>query len=102
MHPYSLTELPECQVPLAMKTDVINQALAIGLHPAYDWYTARVSVELLLNLAQSPETHTYIVRKEVVESMFEICKQRHKMINRQSSLSHRRKKGVVNVLKYVV
>ena len=104
MHLYSLAELPECQVPFAMKSDVIDQIQAIAMHPAYDCYTAKVSVELILYLTQSPETHIYIIRREVVESMLEICEQRNKMINLQSSQSHRRNRKdpmVVNVLKYV-
>ena len=85
-HPYSLSELPECQVPLAMRTDVIYQTLAMALHPAYDCQTAKFSVETILNLTQSPETHSYIVRREVVEKMLEICKQRNKMLNQESLL----------------
>ena len=104
MNLYSLAELPECQVPFAMKSDVIDQIQAIGMHPAYDCYTAKVSVELILNLTQSPETHIYIIRREVVESLLEICEQRNKMINQQSSQSRQRNREnpmVVNVLKYV-
>ena len=84
-----------------MKTDVIDQVLAIALHPAYDCDTAKVSVELILNLTQSPETHTYIIRREVVETLLEVCEKRHKMINLQSSQTHQRKKEdpmMVNVL----
>ena len=99
---YSLSELPECQVPLAMRTDVIDQTLAIALHPTYACETAKVSVDVILNLAQSPETHTYIVRREVVQSMLEICEQRHKIINQRSLWNQQRKKEdpmVVSVLK---
>ena len=88
-----------------MKTDVIDQVLVIALHPAYDCYTAKVSVELILNLTQSPETHTYIIRREVVETLLEVCEKRHKMINLQSSQSRRRKREdpmMVNVLRYVL
>ena len=88
-----------------MKTDVIDQVLAIALHPAYDCYTAKVSVELILNLTQSPETHTYIIRREVVETLLEVCEKRHKMIDLQSSQSRRGKKEdpmMVNVLRYVL
>ena len=95
---HSLSEIPECQVPLAMRTDVIDQILAIALHPAYECETAKTSVEVILNLTESPETHTYITRREIVEKMLEICEQRHKMINQQSQQGDR---GMVNVLKYV-
>ena len=91
-------------MPLAIRTDVIDQILAMALHPTYDSKTAKVSVETILNLTQSPETHAYIVRREVVEKMLEICEQRYKMINQQLSLSWQRKKEDpmgINVLKYV-
>ena len=85
-HFYSLSELPEYQVPLAMRTDVIDQILAMALHhSAYDCFTAILSMQIILNLTQSPETHTFIVRREVVEKMLEICEQRHRMITEQSS-----------------
>ena len=101
-HTYSLSEHPECQVPLAMRMDVIDQMLAMALHPAYDCYTAKTSVDVILNLTQSPETHAYIIRSEVVESMLEVCEQRYKMINQQSIWSQLREKEdpmVVNLLK---
>ena len=75
-HFYSIADLPECQVPLSMRTDVIDQVLAMALHPLSDCQTAKVSVDVILNLTESPETHIYIVRKEVVESMLEICEQK--------------------------
>ena len=106
MYSYSLSELPECQVPLAMKADVIEQILAIALHPAYDCYTAKVSVETILNLTQHPESHAHIVRKEFIETMLEMSEQRYKMISQQSAqtLNLQGKKEdpmVINALKYV-
>lgn len=88
-----------------MKTDVIDQVLVIALHPAYDCDIAKVSVELILNLTQSPETHAYIIRREVVETLLEICEKRHKMVDLQSSQSRQKKKEdpvMVNVLRYVL
>ena len=84
-----------------MRTDVIDQTLAMALHPAYDCETAKFSVETILNLSQSPKTHPYIVSREVVEKMLEICEQRHKMLSPQASLFQQEKKMEVTVLKYV-
>ena len=101
---YSLSDLPEWQVPLAKRADVINQMLAMALHPAYSCKIARMSVEMIFGLTQSPKTHIYCIRREVVEKMLEICKQRHKMIIQQPSQSQQRIKEdlmKVNVLKYV-
>ena len=75
------------------------------MHPAYDCDTAHTSVEVIVNLAQSPKTHPYIVTREIAEKLLEVCDQRHKMTIQQSTLSQQRKKKdlmIVNVLKYVV
>ena len=73
---------PECQVPLAMRTDVIDQnlILEIAMHPAYDCYTAKVLMEIIVHLTQSSDTHAYIVTREIAENMLKICERRHKMI----------------------
>ena len=91
-------------MPLAMRTDIIDQALAIAMQPTYSCYTAKVSAAMIQCLTQSPETHTYIFRKDVVENMLQICEQRHEMINKQSSQSPQGKKEdtmMVNALKCV-
>ena len=74
-----------------MRTDVVDQVLEIAVHPAYDCMTSKMSVEVIHSLAQSPKTHTYIVRREILEKMLEICEQRYKMINQQSSQTQKRK-----------
>ena len=61
-------------------------------------------MRIIVNLAHSPETHSYIVTRETAEKLFEVCDQRQKMIIQQSTLSQQRKKEdpmIVNVLKYV-
>ena len=83
-----------------MRTNVINQLLAMALHPAYNCQTARVSANMIQCLTQSPEAHAYIARKEVVESMLEICEQKQKIVsNQQSSQSQQRKKEDPMVVK---
>ena len=98
---YSLSELPECQVPLARRTYFIDQVLAIALHPAYDYENAEMSLYVILNLVQSPEAHTFIVRREVMEKMLEICEQRHKMVNQQTQHGKKENVMVISVLRYV-
>ena len=94
-------------MPLAERTDVIDQILAIALHPAFDSRMGKTSVDVILNLTQSPETHSYIVRKEVVENLLKICEvKRKRMTSEQSqeSLQEQDEKEhpmVVNLLKYV-
>ena len=75
-----------------MRTDVIDQTLAMALHPVYDCKLAKVSVELILNLTQSPEVHVYVARKGVIENMLEICEYKHKIVSNQSLQSQQRKK----------
>ena len=88
-----------------MRSDVIDQTLAIGLHPLANCLTAKVSVDVILNLTESPETHVYLVRKEILENMLEICELKQKMVTEQSSQFQQRKTEdpmAVNVLKYVI
>ena len=87
-----------------MRTDVIDQTLAMALHPAYNCKKAMVSVCMMLNLTQSAETHTYIIRREVVEKLIEICELRHKMANErllQTQQGEKEDPMEVNVLRYV-
>ena len=90
-----------------MRTDVVDQVLAMALHPAYDFETAENSIYVITNLTQSPEAHTYIVRKKFVENILEIIllyEQKQKVISEQSLQSHQDKKEdpmTINVLKYV-
>ena len=91
-------------MPLAMRSDIIDQALAIAMQPTYTCYTAKVTAAMIQCLTQTRETHAYVFRKEVVESMLKICEQRNEMINQQPSQSPQGKMEdtmMVNALKYV-
>ena len=85
----SLSELPECQMPIAMRAEVIDQTLAVALHPQCECRTAMVSVNVILNLIHSPEIHVSIVRKEVVEKVLEIQKIFDEQLSAQSSSEDR-------------
>ena len=88
-----------------MRADVIDQALNMALHPALDCFVSIASASMILCLTQSPKAHTYIIRKEVMEKMLEMCELKHKMINEQLSQSHQGRKEslmAVNALKYVI
>ena len=89
---------------LAMKSDVMDQTLAIALNPAYDCKMAYVSASIFLNLTQSPEAHAYIVKREIIEKLLEMCELKHKMVSEQSSQSRQGEKDdpiAVIALKYV-
>ena len=85
-------------MPIAMRAEVIDQTLAVALHPYCECRTAMVSVNVILNLIQSPETHVSIVREEVVEKMLEIQKIFDEQLSAQSSSEDRMG---VSALKYV-
>ena len=89
-----------------MRTDVIDQILAIALHPAYDCNTAIASVTTIQSLVQSPEAHVYIARNVVMENMLEACEKKQKIISDQQSFQSWQRKQedpmVVKALKYVV
>ena len=87
-----------------MRTDVIDQILAMALHPAYNCNDATISVCVILNLTQSPETHTYIIRREVVEKLIKVYELRHKMANERLSQTQQGQKKdsmEVNLLRCV-
>ena len=85
-----------------MRTDVIDQILAMALHPAYDCKRAKVLMEMIFDLAQSPETHIYIIQREGLEKMLEICEKRCKMVIKQQSQQKKKEDLMkINILKYV-
>lgn len=102
---YSLSELPECQVPLAMKPLVIDQILAMAMHSSYDSEKAQVPISVLINVTQSPKAHRFIVREGVVKKMLQVCELKQTMISEQQlSQSQQGEEGdpmEINVLKYV-
>ena len=100
MH-YSLSEFPECRVSLAKRTDVVDQVLAMALHPAYDLNTAKMSVSTIINVTQSPEAHIHIVREDVLEKMLKICEEKEKQES-ERSLNQQGDPMAVKVLKYII
>ena len=87
-----------------MRTDIIDQILALAVHHTNECSTARVSANMIQCLTQSPDAHVYIARKEVVENMLVICERKRKLkiISEQSSLSNQGLKEhpmVVNALR---
>ena len=82
----------------------MDQTLAVALNPAYDCKVAYVSASIFLNLTQSPEAHAYIVRREIIEKLLEMCELKHKMVSERSSRSRQGEKDdpiAVIALKYV-
>ena len=90
-------------MPLALRTGVIDQTVAIAMHPAYDCNTAIVSVAMIQCLTQSPEAHAYIARREAVENMLQMCELKQKMVCQQLLPLQVEKKDtmMINALKYV-
>ena len=84
-----------------MRADVIEQALAIAMHPDSDCNTAIVSASMILGVSQSPETHVYIIRKAVIEKIFQVCEQNCKMVSEQSHQKEKEDPMAATALKYV-
>ena len=101
VHIYSLSDLPECQVPIATRTDIIDQILAIALHPLCECRTAMVSVTVIVNLIESPKAHVSIIRKEVVEKMLQIHELQQRMVEEPSAQDPLEDLSEISVLKYV-
>ena len=86
-------------MPLAKRTDIIDQILAMALHPASDCDTAIMTASIILNIAQSPEAHTYVAWKEVMEKMLETCELKQKMLNELSQQGKKEDPMNINALK---
>ena len=70
-------------MPLAMRTDIIDQILAIGCCSNDDFTVTLVSVNMIMCLAQSPGAHTYLIRTNVIEDLLKICASREKVTSEQ-------------------
>ena len=70
-------------MPLAMRTDVIDQVLAIACCSNYKIIGPIVSVNMIMCLAQSPGAHPYLVRTEVIEDLLKIRTLREKVVVEQ-------------------
>ena len=103
---YSLSELPDCQVPLAMKPLVIDRILEMSMHPSCNCEEAQEQMAILVYLTQSPKAHRFIVRRDVVKNMLEVCELKQKMVcsELQSSQPQQAKEDPmeINALKYVI
>ena len=58
---------------------------------------------MILCLAQSPGTHAYIARKEVVENLLQMCELKEKIVSKQQPSKQGEKEEdpmAVNALKY--
>ena len=82
-HSYSLSELPECRVTLAKRTDIIDQILAIACGTNDDFTVNLVSVNMIMCLALSPGAHSYLVRTNVINDLLKICASREKVASEQ-------------------
>ena len=51
-----------------------------------------VPVTVMLNLSQTPEAHSHIVRKEILEKMLEMCDPKQQDNNEQLSQSQQEEK----------
>ena len=86
-------------MPLAMRRGVIYQIQIMALHPRYDFKATRRSVTIIHRLTQSPEAHVYIVKKDAVEDMLEICEGKITSMQAQRSRGRMEDPVVIKALK---
>ncbi len=68
--PFSLADIPENQVYLSQKNDLLGQILsAIGSGYQFKKQNSLTAVALLVNLVQSKEAHQYILKEELVNQV---------------------------------
>ena len=78
-----MSELPECQLPLAQQKDVLQNALYISLSPCYTSKLSIVVASFLLCLSQSAATHPYLSQPDIVAALLEVCQLRKDAQNQQ-------------------
>ncbi len=69
----SISEIPEVQLWLSEKSDVIQQALTVAKSARYTCNTATMAISLLLCLAQTPEAHVNLFTPNIVDQLVEAC-----------------------------
>ena len=78
---YSLSELPECQLPIASQPDILKQTVHIALSPSYSCPTAALSSEVFLCLAHTQATHQYLASDYVISGMLKTLQDRPNMVD---------------------
>ena len=69
--------MPQCRLPIALSSEVIETLLAAMLSPTYTYTCARSGMCAMLCLSFSPSTHQYINQKVTLERVLEICHRTH-------------------------
>lgn len=69
----SLSEVPECQLKLAQRSDIIEQTLQVAKSPLFTFKTALVSTSYLLCLSQCSEAHQHLLQPNLVSELIQVC-----------------------------
>lgn len=83
-HPYldifflspSLSELPECQLAISSKEDVLQQMISMSLSPSYSCTTSVLVAEVFLCLAHTQGAHLYLTHPAIVDGLLDACRMR--------------------------
>ena len=70
-------------MPLAMRTDIIDQILGIASCSNDDFTVTLVSANMIMCLAQSTGAHPYLIRTKIIEDLLKICALREKVTSEQ-------------------
>lgn len=80
---YSLSELPECQLSLAQRSEITEQVLRVAMSTLFDCKTAIISASYLLCLAMCLSTHEHLLQPKLVSRMLEVCTMRREICDDQ-------------------
>ena len=73
---HSLSEVPECHLPIAQRADVLRQALDMSTSYLYTCKTSVVAVSVFICIAQSYDTHKYVATPGILERLIACCTHR--------------------------
>ncbi len=69
----SLSELPELHLEIACNDDCMDQLSCLTLAPSFEISSVTSVGIIFLNLARTPETHSYLVQPHFIQRLLEGC-----------------------------
>ena len=69
----SISEIPDVQLNLSCRTDVIKQAFIAGRSEMYSTNTPVMAVSLLLCISRCQEAHGNLLTSSVVDEILDLC-----------------------------
>lgn len=74
--PISFSELPECQMKIAMNQDVLFQLTCLSLTPSVHIMFPQHVAMVFVSVAYTPSAHEHIAQSVIIHRLLEACKRR--------------------------